>query len=145
VLIGFPVQLLLYVYLFVAFIRSGGAPHTAVGAVGILILTLCATQLEFGKKLARRPVAGERSYTNSLGYLTTLLLTIGSGPLAMAVFIFAAHVSPLSKALVALPSIGVVVFATRYLRRKDNLWPAAVSTLGLLGTLIAFAVVGVVG
>jgi hypothetical protein len=146
VLIGFPVQLLLYVYLFVAFIEiQGGAPHTAVGAVGILILTLCATQLEFGKKLARRPVAGERSYTNSLGYLTTLLLTIGSGPLAMAVFIFAAHVSPLSKALVALPSIGVVVFATRYLRRKDNLWPAAVSTLGLLGTLIAFAVVGVVG
>jgi hypothetical protein len=124
VLIGFPVQLLLYVYLFVAFIEiQGGAPHTAVGA----------------------PVAGERSYTNSLGYLTTLLLTIGSGPLAMAVFIFAAHVSPLSKALVALPSIGVVVFATRYLRRKDNLWPAAVSTLGLLGTLIAFAVVGVVG
>ena len=146
VLVGFPVQLLLYVYLFVAFIEiRDGAPNPAVGALGILILTLCASQLEFGKKLARRPAAGERSYTNSLGYLMTLLLTVGSGPLAVALFVFAADVSPLSKALAALPAIGVVVFAVRYLRRKDNRWPAAVSTLGLLGTLIAFAIVGAVG
>lgn len=146
VLIGFPVQLLLYVYLFVAFIEiRDGVPHAVVGGVGILILTLCASQLEFGKKLARRPAAGERSYTNSLGYLMALLLTIGSGPLAVAVFVSAAHVSALSKALVALPAIAVVMFAIRYLRRKDNRWPMAVSTLGLLGTLIAFAVVGVVG
>jgi ABC-type Na+ efflux pump permease subunit len=111
----------------------------------MLILTLCASQVEFGKKLARRPAAGERSYSNSLGYLTTSLLTIGTGPLAVALFAIAAPVSPLSKALVALPSVGVAVFAIRYLRSKDNRWPAAVSTLGLLGTLIAFAVVGAVG
>ena len=146
VLVGFPVQLLLYVYLFVAFIKiRDGAPTAVVGGLGILILTLCASQVEFGKKLARRPAAGERSYTNSLGYQATLLLTIGTGPLAVALFVIAAHVSPLSKALVALPAIGVAVFAIRYLSRKDNRWPAAVSTLGLLGTLIAFAVVGAVG
>jgi hypothetical protein len=63
----------------------------------------------------------------------------------VALFAIAAHVSPLSKALVALPAIGVAGFAIRYLSRKDNRWPAAVSTLGLLGTLIAFAVVGAVG
>ena len=146
VLVGFPVQLLLYVYLLAAFAKiRNGAPTALVGGLGILILTLCASQVEFGKKLARRPAAGERSYTNSLGYLTTLLLTIGSGPLAVALFVFAAHVSPLSKALVALPAIGVALFAIRYLSRKDNRWPAAVSTLGLIGTLIAFAVVGAVG
>ena len=146
VLVGFPVQLLLYVYLFVAFIKiRDGAPTAVVGGLGILILTLCASQVEFGKKLARRPAAGERSYTNSLGYRVTLLLTIGTGPLAVALFAIAAHVSPLSKALVALPAIGVAVFAIRYLSRKDNRWPAAVSNLGLLGTLIAFAAVGAVG
>jgi hypothetical protein len=146
VLVGFPVQLLLYVYLFVAFIEiRHGAPHPAVGALGILTLTLCASQLEFGKKLARRPASGERSYTNSLGYLMTLFLTVGSGPLAVVLFVFAANVSPLSKALVALPAIGVVVFAVKYLRSEDNRWPAAVSTFGLLGTLIAFAIVGAVG
>ena len=146
VLVCFPVQLLLYVYLFVAFITTrDGAPTAVVGGLGILILTLCASQVEFGKKLARRPAAGERSYTNSLGYQATLLLTIGTGPLAVALFVIGAHVSTLSKALVALPAIGVAVFAIRHLSRKDNRWPAAVSTVGLLGMLIAFAVVGAVG
>jgi hypothetical protein len=145
-LIGFPVQLLLYVYLFVAFIEiQHEVPDAYVCALGILILTLCASQLEFGKKLARRPAVGERSYTNSLGYLTTLLLTIGSGPLAVALFVVAAHVSPLSKAFVALPAIGVAAFGIKYLSDKDNRWPAVVSALGLLGTLVAFAVVGAVG
>jgi hypothetical protein len=146
VLLGFPVQLLLYVYLLAAFAQiRPGAPTAVVGGLGMLILTLCAGQVEFGKKLARRPAAGERSYTNSLGYLTTSLLTIGTGPLAVALFAIAAHVSPLSKALVALPAIGVAGFALKYLRGEDNRWPAAVSTLGLLGTLIAFAVIGAVG
>jgi hypothetical protein len=146
VLIGFPVQLLLYVYLLVAFSKiRDGAPTAGVAVLGILILTLCAGQLEFGKKLARQPAVGERSYTNSLGYLLTLLLTVGSGPIAVALFAIAAHVSPLSKALVALPAIGVVIFALRYCTRKDNRWPAAVSTLGLLGTLTAFAIVGALG
>lgn len=146
VLACFPVQLLLYVYLFVAFITTrDGAPTAVVGGLGILILTLCASQVEFGKKLARRPAAGERSYTNSLGYQATLLLTIGTGPLAVALFVIGAHVSTLSKALVALPPIGVAAFAIRWLRRKDNRWPAAVSTVGLVGMLIAFAVVGAVG
>ncbi len=144
-LVSFPVQLLLYVYLLAAFakIRPMFRPQSLV--LGILILTLCASQLEFGKKLARRPAVGERSYTNSLGYLTTLLLTIGTGPLAVALFVVAAHVSPLSKAFVALPAIGVAAFGIKYLSHKDNRWPAAVSALGLLGTLVAFAVVGAVG
>jgi hypothetical protein len=145
-LIGFPLQLLLYVYLFVAFIEiQHEIPHTHVCALGILILALCAGQFEFGKKLARRPAVGERSYTNSIGYLTTLLLTIGSGPLAVALFVVAAHVSPLSKAFIAFPAIGVAAFGIKYLSHKDNRWPAAVSTLGLVGTLVAFAVVGVIG
>jgi hypothetical protein len=146
VLIGFPIQLLLYVYLFLAFIEvQDEEPNAHVWALGILILTLCAGQLEFGKKLARRPAVGERSYTNSLGYLTTWLLTIGSGPLAVTLFVVAAHVSPLAKAFVALPAIGVAAFGLKYLSKKDNRWPAAVSTLGLLGTLVAFAIVGAVG
>jgi 4-hydroxybenzoate polyprenyltransferase len=146
VLLGFPVQLLLYVYLLAAFAEMApGAATARVGVLGILILTLLAGQVEFGKKLARRPAAGERSYTNSLGYLSTSLLTIGTGPLAVAVFASAAHVSPLAKALVALPAIGVAAFAIRYLSRGDDRWPAAVSTLGLMGTLFAFAVVGAVG
>lgn len=146
VLLGFPVQLLLYVYLLAAFAKIvPGAPTAVAGGLGMLILTLCAGQVEFGKKLVRRPAAGERSYANSIGYLATLLLTVGTGPLAVALFAIAAHVSPLSKVLVALPAIGVVGFAIKYLSREDNRWPAAVSTLGLLGTLIAFAVVGAVG
>jgi hypothetical protein len=39
----------------------------------------------------------------------------------------------------------VAGFGIKYLSHKDNRWPAAVSTLGLLGTLIALAVVGTVG
>ena len=146
VLLGFPVQLLLYVYLLTAFAKiRPEAPTAVAGGLGIVILTLCAGQVEFGKKLVRRPAAGERSYANSIGYLLTLLLTIGTGPLAVALFAIAAPVSPLSKALVALPAIGVAGFALKYLNGTDNRWPAAVSTLGLLGTLIAFAVVGAVG
>ncbi len=146
VLLSFPVQLLLYVYLLVALTKIvGGAPTAVVGGLGILILTLCACQVEFGKKLVRRPAVGERSYARSLGYLTTSLLTIGTGPLAVALFAIAAPVSPLSKVLVALPAMGVAGFAIRHLGSGENRWPAAVSTLGLLGTLIAFAVVGAVG
>jgi len=146
VLLGFPVQLLLYVYLLAAFAEiRPGAPTAVAGGLGILILTLWAAQLEFGKKLVRRPAAGERSYTNSIGYLMTLLFTIGTGPLAVALFAITAQVSPLSKVLVALPAIGVAGFAVRYLSRKDNRWPAAISTFGLLGTLVAVAVVGAIG
>ncbi|WP_428341836.1 hypothetical protein [Mycobacterium sp.] len=146
VLLSFPIQLLLYVYLLAAFTKIGdGAPSAIASGLGIVILTLCASQVEFGKKLVRRPAAGERSYTNSLGYQITSLLTIGTGPFAVALFGLAAPVSPPSKLLVALPAVGVAGFAIVYLRRKDNRWPAAVSTLGLLGTLIAFAVVGAVG
>jgi hypothetical protein len=72
-----------------------------------------------------------------------LLLTIGTGPLAVALFAVAAPVSPLCKAFVALPAIGVAAFGIKYLSHKDNRWPAAASALGLLGTLVAFAVVGV--
>lgn len=145
-LVSFPVQLLLFVYLLAAFAEIGtGAPTAVVGGLGILILTLCASQVEFGKKLVRRPAAGERSYVNSIGYRTTALLTIGTGPLAAALFAIAAPVSPLSKLVVALPAVGVVGFAIRYLSCNENRWPAAVSTVGLLGTLVAFAVVGAVG
>ena len=106
-LVGFPVQLLLYVYLLAAFAKiRADAPTAVVGGLGILILTLCASQVEFGKKLVRRPATGERSYVNSIGYHATSLLTIGTGPLAVALFAIAAPVSPLSKAFVALPAIG---------------------------------------
>jgi hypothetical protein len=145
-LVGLPVQLLLYVYLFVAFIEiEHDAPTAVVGGLGILILTLCAGQVEFGKKLVRRSAPGERSYVNSIGYHATSLLTIGTGPLAVVLFAIAAPVSPLSKAFVALPAICVAAFGTKYLSQKDNRWPAAVSALGLLGTLVAFAVVGAFG
>ena len=133
-------------YLFVAFTNiRADAPTAVVGGLGILILTLCAGQVEFGKKLVRRPAPGERSYVNSFGYHATSLLTIGTGPLAVVLFAIAAPVSPLSKAFVALPAIGVAAFGIKYLSHKDNRWPAAVSALGLLGTLVAFAVVGAVG
>ena len=133
-------------YLFVAFIEiQHEVPDASICALGILILTLCAGQVEFGKKLVRQPAPGERSYVNSIGYHATSLLTIGTGPLAVALFAIAAPVSPLSKAFVALPAIGVAGFGIKYLSHKDNRWPAAVSTLGLLGTLVAFAVVGAVG
>ena len=145
-LIGLPVQLLLYVYLFVAFIEiQHKVPDASVCALGILILTLCAGQVEFGKKLVRQPVPGERSYVNSIGFHATSLLTIGTGPLAFALFAITAPVSPFSKALVALPAVGVAAFGITYLSHKGNRWPAAVSALGLLSTLVAFAVVGVVG
>ncbi len=145
-LVGFPVQLLLYVYLLAAFAKiRADAPTPVVGGLGILILTLCAGQVELGKKLVRRPAPGERSYVNSIGYHATSMLTIGSGPLAVALFAITAPVSPLSGALVALPAMVVAGFGIKYLSHKDNRWPAAVSTLGLLGTLIALAVVGSVG
>lgn len=145
-LVSLPVQLLLYLYLLAAFTKMrANAPTTVVGGLGILILTLCAGQVEFGKKLIRQPAPGERSYVNSIGYRATSLLTIGTGPLAVALFAIAAHVSPLSKVFVALPAIGVAAFGIKHLSCKDNRWPTAVSTLGLLGTLVAFAVVGAVG
>ena len=145
-LVSLPVQLLLYVYLLAAFANiRAAAPAAVVGGLGILILTLCAGQVEFGKKLVRQPAPGERSYVNSIGYHATSLLTIGTGPLAVALFAIAAHVSPLAKAFVALPAIGIAAFGVRYLSHKENRWPAAVSTLGLLGSLVAFAVVGAVG
>jgi len=145
-LVGFPVQLLLYVYLLAAFAKiRADAPTPVVGGLGILILTLCAGQVEFGKKLVRRPATGERSYVNSIGYQATSMLTLGTGPLAVALFAIAAPVSPLSGAFVALPAIGIAVFGIKYLSQKDNRWPAAVSALGLLGTLVAFAVVGALG
>ncbi|MBE1548104.1 hypothetical protein GGC64_002112 [Mycobacterium sp. OAS707] len=146
VLVSFPVQLLLYVYLLAASAKiHADAPTAVVGGLGILILTLCAGQVEFGKKLVRQPAPGERSYVNSIGYYGTSLLTIGTAPLAVALFAIAAPVSLLSKAFVALPSIGVAAFGIKYLSHKDNRWPAALSTLGLLGTLVGFAIVGMVG
>jgi hypothetical protein len=74
-----------------------------------------------------------------------VLLTTCTGLLAATLFALAAPVSPLSKAFVGLPAIGVAAFAIRHLVRNDNRWPATVSTLGLLGTLTAFAVVGAIG
>ncbi|RDH78856.1 hypothetical protein DVS77_09625 [Mycolicibacterium moriokaense] len=143
--VSFPVQLLLYVYLLAAFAKiRADAPTAVVGGLGILILTLCAGQVEFGKKLVRRPAPGERSYVNSIGFPATSLLTIGTGPLAVTLFAVAAPVSPLSKLFVALPAVAVAGFAVGYLS-CENRWPAAVSTLGLLGTLVGFAVVGAVG
>ncbi len=80
-LVSLPVQLLLYVYLLAAFANiRAAAPAAVVGGLGILILTLCAGQVEFGKKLVRQPAPGERSYVNSIGYHATSLLTIGTGP-----------------------------------------------------------------
>lgn len=145
-LIGLPVQLLLYGYLLAAFTKiTNEVPAAYVCGVGVLILTLCACQVEFGKKLVRRPAPGERSYVNSIGYQATSLLTLGTGPLAVALFAVAAPVSVLSKVFVALPAIGVAAFGIKYLGHRDNRWPAGVSALGLLGTLVAFAVVGTVG
>lgn len=145
-LIGLPVQLLLYVYLFVAFVEiRHEVPDAYVCVLGILILTLCAGQVEFGKKLVRQPAPSERTYVNSIGYHATSLLTIGTGPLAFALFAIAAPVSPMSKAFVAMPAVGVATFGITYLSHRGNRWPAAVSAVGLLVTLVAFAVAGAVG
>jgi hypothetical protein len=146
VLLGLPVQLLLYVYLLVAFAHiRPDAPLIMVGTLGVLILTLCAGQIEFGKKLVRRPSSGERSYTRSIGYLATFLLTTGTGPLAAALFAVTAHASPLSKMLVALPATAVAGFGLRHVSRGENRWPATVSTFGLWGMLVAFAAAGAIG
>lgn len=145
-LLGIPVQLLLYAYLLVAFADIRGKSLTlAVGGVGVLILTLCAGQVEFGKKLVRQPDPGERSYVKSIGFHATALMAFGTGPLAAALFAIAAPVSPLAKVVVALPAVGVAGMGVKYISRNDNRWPAAVSALGLMGTLVAFAVVGTVG
>lgn len=145
-MLGIPVQILLYAYLFAAFIDIRAEAATAVvGGLGVLILTLCVGQVEFGKKLVRRPDPGERTYVRSIGFVTTSLLTFGTGPLAAVLFATAAPVSPLAKALVALPALGVAGCAVRYVGQRANRWPAAVSTLGLLGMLVAFAVIGAVG
>ncbi|MCV7283052.1 hypothetical protein H7J88_25790 [Mycolicibacterium flavescens] len=144
--LGIPVQLLLYIYLLVAFADiRGQSPTVVVGGLGVLIITLCAGQVEFGKKLVRQPEPGERSYVKSIGYHATALMTFGTGPLAAALFAIAAPVSPLAKVVVALPAVGVAGMGIKYIGNNDNRWPAAVSALGLMGTLVAFAVVGTVG
>ena len=141
-LASLPIQLLLYVYLFLAYREVEPTADSGIAAVGFAILLLGAVQVEFGKKLVRLPTPSERTYVKSLGHTATAVLTVAPAPVAFLVFAATADAGIGWRLVCGVPLAFVLVGAWQYWGARKSRWPQAMSALCLLGTLIAFGVVG---
>lgn len=69
--VNLPIQTLLSLYVYVAYLESGRHSPTAAGIAILAAVTLAGLSLELGRKTTRSPRPGERTYVTVLGPNTT--------------------------------------------------------------------------
>ncbi|MFE9451338.1 hypothetical protein [Streptomyces sp. NPDC006739] len=137
-LISFPAQLLLHLYLYARYLHDTSAPAGGGGVLAIVITVLVTVHLEFAKKITRRLRPGERSYVTTLGLGATVAVALAAPLLSVVLLLVQARPVTLLVPLAVLPLLLPARAAWRFWRGRAPRWPAALPAYYVLSTFACY-------
>lgn len=149
--LNLPIQVLLSLYVYVAFLQANRLPLATTGVCATAAVVLAFVHLEFARKATRAPARAERTYVHHLGLGGTL--AVASAAAVLAVGLASAAVRPWSVSspahgwgwLVLVPLAVPVLAGWRFWRHQLPRWPAR-GALGFpLCAFLAFLAIGLLG
>lgn len=147
-LLNLPIQALLCLYVYAAFLRGA---HQAVSLGGLLAMAavlLANIHLEFARKLTRSPLPGERTYVRDLGFAgaaaVAIAVAVATAGLAVAITRPWAADSPAhgSGWLAVTSLVAPAAAGWRFWRRGLTRWPPAGAIAFPLSAGVAFFLIG---
>lgn len=139
-LISFPAQLLLHVYLYVRYLHDTSLGGGSAGALAIAITVLATVHLEFGKKITRRLKPGERSYVAVLGLGGTIAVALTAPVLSVLLLLAGARPTWLLVPLAVLPLALPALAGWRFWRTPAPRWHPLAPALYVLLTFAGYFV-----
>lgn len=149
--LNLPIQVMLSLYVYVAFLHANHLPLATTGFCATAAVVLAFVHLEFARKATRTPARTERTYVHHLGLGGTL--AVAAAAAALAVGLASAAVRPWSAGspahglgwLVLAPLAIPVLAGWRFWRHRLPRWPAH-GALGFpLCAFVAFLAIGLLG
>lgn len=141
-LVSFPAQLLLHLYLYARYLHDAPPGSGPTAALAITITVLATAHLEFAKKITRRVAPGERSYVTTLGLTGTIAVALAAPLLSVALLLAGARTSwalvPSAVLPLALPALA----AWRFHRNPAPRWHPLAPALYVLLTFTGYFALG---
>ncbi|GLW35660.1 hypothetical protein Areg01_85950 [Actinoplanes regularis] len=142
-LVSFPAQLLLHLYLYAGYLHGTGLgpSRDALPAIGIVVLA--SVHLELAKKITRAPQPGERTYVNVFGLAGTTTAALVAPVISAVLLLVLAERAGGAWALLAVVPLALPFTAGwRFVRSASPRWPTASPALYLLLTFAGYFVLG---
>ncbi|MFG1677312.1 hypothetical protein [Micromonospora sp. NPDC049282] len=141
-LVSFPVQLLLHLYLYVGFLQGTGLTPGRPGAVAIAVVVLASVHLEFAKKITRTARPGERTYVAIFGLGGTVALAVAAPIASIVLFLGVTRPSGYWWVAVLLPLSLVMVAGWRFWHARESRWSPNAASWYLLVSFASYLVLG---
>ncbi|MEU5599909.1 hypothetical protein [Streptomyces sp. NPDC020298] len=145
-LVGWPVPVMLNVYLYTGFLTATGRTSWSAGVLAVVVATLASLTMEFTRKLTRSPRPGAHTYVEVFGVNGNLAVGLGCAVGATALVL--AGTRPWSGGaaawgwLVLLPAGVMASAAVRFWGRRAARWPAVASQVFLLSSYLVYLLIG---
>ncbi|MEU7907076.1 hypothetical protein [Actinoplanes sp. NPDC049118] len=142
-LVSFPAQLLLHVYLYAGYLHGTGLAPDRDAWIAIGIVVLASVHLELAKKITRSPRPGERTYVDVFGLAgTTAVALIAPVVSAVLLLLLAQRASGAWALLAVVPLVLPALAGWRFFATSAPRWPAASPALYLLLTFAGYFLLG---
>ncbi|GID91141.1 hypothetical protein ACFQFC_38355 [Amorphoplanes digitatis] len=142
-LVSFPAQLLLHLYLYAGYLHGTGLAPDRNSLLAIGIVVLASVHLELAKKITRAPGPGERTYVDVFGLAGTTAVALIAPVVSTALLLPPALRSGGAWALVAVVPLALpAVAGWRFFRTAAPRWSAAAPALYLLLTFTGYFLLG---
>lgn len=141
-LVSFPAQLLLHLYLYAGYLNTTGLTPDRSGVLAIVVVVLASVHLELAKKITRAPRPGERTYVDVFGLARTAGIALAAPVVSLALLLVAARPPTAWTLLVAVPLLLPAVAGWRFWKHAKPRWSPVSPLLYLLLTFIAYFAVG---
>jgi hypothetical protein len=141
-LVSFPAQLLLHLYLYACYLDATGLVADRYGLLAIVAVVLASVHLELAKKITRVPRPGERTYVDVFGLAGTTGAALAAPVVSLVLVLVVARSPSAWTLLVAVPVLLPVVAGWRFWRASKPRWSPVLPLLYLLLTFTSYAAVG---
>ncbi|MEU4221425.1 hypothetical protein [Actinoplanes sp. NPDC026623] len=142
-LVSFPAQLLLHLYLYAGYLHGTGLAASRDASIAIVIVVLASVHLELAKKITRAPEPGERTYVDVLGLAGTTAVALIAPAVSTALLLVSVRRPVGAWSLLAVvPLVPIVLSGWRFLAAAAPRWPAAAPALYLLLTFTGYFLLG---
>lgn len=149
--LNLPIQVLLSLYVYTAFLQASHLPLTATGLCATAAVVLAFVHVEFARKATRAPGRAERTYVHHLGLGGTLAAAAAAAALAVGLASVAerpwAAGSPTYGWgwLILVPLAVPALAGWRFWRHRLPRWPALGAVGFPLCVFLAFLAIGLLG
>lgn len=137
-LVSFPAQLLLHIYLYVRYLHDTSLGAGRGGVLAIAITVLATVHPELAKKITRCVKPGERSYVTVLGLAGTIAVALTAPVLSAALLLVGARATWALVPLAVLPLALPAAAGWRFWRTRAPRWHPAAPALYVLLTFAGY-------